>query len=74
MVNTAEKVHRIRRRREYLQEVGHYQPGGLEDILVKLKAAGISADEVVLRPLSEAWENRTVYNPKLNHIAHVLAT
>ena len=31
MVNTAEKVHRIRRRREYLQEVGQYQPGGLED-------------------------------------------
>jgi len=27
MVNTAEKVHRIRRRREYLQEVGQYQPG-----------------------------------------------
>jgi len=43
MVNTAEKVHRIRRRREYLQEVGHYQPGGFEDTLVKLKAAGVSA-------------------------------
>ena len=42
MVNTAEKVHRIRRRREYLQEMGQYQPGGLEDTLVKLKAAGIS--------------------------------
>ena len=25
MVNTAEKVHRIRRRREYLQEYGQYQ-------------------------------------------------
>ena len=41
MVNTAEKVHRIRRRREYLQEVGHYQPGGFEDTLVKLKAASV---------------------------------
>ena len=41
MVNTAEKVHRIRRRREYLQEYGQYQPGGLEETLVKLKAAGI---------------------------------
>jgi len=40
MVNTAEKVHRIRRRREYLQEYGQYQPGGLEETLVKLKAAG----------------------------------
>ena len=41
MVNTAEKVHRIRRRREYLQEEGKYQPGGLEETLVKLKAGGI---------------------------------
>ncbi len=40
VTNTAEKVHRIRRRREYLQEVGQYQPGGLEETLVKLKAAG----------------------------------
>ncbi len=43
MVNTAEKVHRIRRRREYLLEVGYYQPGGLEDSLLKLKAAGFDA-------------------------------
>ncbi len=41
MVNTAEKVHRIRRRREYLQEVGQYQPGGLEETLVRLKASGM---------------------------------
>ena len=41
MANTAEKVHRIRRRREYLQEVGHYQPGGFEDTLFRLKAAGL---------------------------------
>jgi phosphoenolpyruvate carboxylase len=41
MVNIAEKVHRIRRRREYLQEFGQYQPGGLEETLVKLKAAGL---------------------------------
>ena len=46
MVNTAEKVHRIRRRRTYLQEVGHYQPGGFEDTLVKLKASGLSADDL----------------------------
>ncbi|MEX2494771.1 MAG: phosphoenolpyruvate carboxylase, partial [Woeseia sp.] len=39
MVNIAEKVHRIRRRREYLQREGQYQPGGLEETLVKLKAA-----------------------------------
>jgi phosphoenolpyruvate carboxylase len=44
MVNTAEKVHRIRRRREYHQEYGQYQPGGLEETLVKLKAAGLDLD------------------------------
>jgi phosphoenolpyruvate carboxylase len=46
MVNTAEKVHRIRRRREYLREVGHYQPGGFEDTLVKLKASGMTVAEL----------------------------
>ena len=46
MVNTAEKVHRIRRRREYLQQFGQYQPGGLEETLVKLKAAGVNAEDL----------------------------
>ena len=46
MVNTAEKVHRIRRRREYLREVGHYQPGGLEDSLIKLKASGMNIEQL----------------------------
>jgi phosphoenolpyruvate carboxylase len=46
MVNTAEKVHRIRRRREYLRDVGQYQPGGFEDTLVKLKASGLGLDEL----------------------------
>jgi len=46
MVNTAEKVHRIRRRREYLRDVGHYQPGGLEDTLVKLKASGTRVEQL----------------------------
>ncbi|MDH3821315.1 MAG: phosphoenolpyruvate carboxylase [Gammaproteobacteria bacterium] len=41
MVNTAEKVHRIRRRRDYLRDVRIYQPGGLEDSLIKLKASGM---------------------------------
>ncbi len=54
MVNTAEKVHRIRRRREYLRDVEHYQPGGFEDTLLKLKAAGMSFDELqeLLRSMS----------------------
>ena len=46
MVNTAEKVHRIRRRREYLRDVDHYQPGGPEDTLVKLKASGMSVEQL----------------------------
>jgi phosphoenolpyruvate carboxylase len=46
MVNTAEKVHRIRRRREYLRDVDHYQPGGPEDTLVKLKASGMGVDDL----------------------------
>ena len=46
MVNTAEKVHRIRRRRDYLRDVRIYQPGGLEDSLIKLKAAGKTIDDV----------------------------
>jgi phosphoenolpyruvate carboxylase len=49
MVNTAEKVHRIRRRRQYLQEYGQYQPGGLEETLVKLKASGL--DKAALQEL-----------------------
>ncbi|MCH9695138.1 MAG: phosphoenolpyruvate carboxylase [Gammaproteobacteria bacterium] len=46
MVNTAEKVHRIRRRREYLRDVVHYQPGGLEDTFIKLKASGVDAERL----------------------------
>ncbi|MEQ9561628.1 MAG: phosphoenolpyruvate carboxylase, partial [Woeseiaceae bacterium] len=54
MVNTAEKVHRIRRRLEYLQDEGDYQPGGLEETLVKLKAAGlnVSALQALLDSIS----------------------
>ncbi len=44
MVNTAEKVHRIRRRREYLRDVDQNQPGGLEESLLKLKASGMDID------------------------------
>lgn len=44
MVNTAEKVHRIRRRRDYLRDVVHYQPGGLEDTFIKLKASGMDPE------------------------------
>lgn len=38
------------------------------------KMAGISGNHVVLRPLSEAWEYRTQFDPSFLRIAHVLAT
>jgi phosphoenolpyruvate carboxylase len=47
-VNLAEKVHRIRRRREYfVQDSGRPQPGGIEDALGTLKAAGATLDDVM---------------------------
>jgi phosphoenolpyruvate carboxylase len=48
VVNIAEKVHRIRRRRQYfLKESTRPQPGGVEDALLTLKARGASLDEVL---------------------------
>ena len=46
MVNMAEKVHRIRRRRAYLIDVKTPQPLGFIDTLNKLKDAGVGASEV----------------------------
>jgi phosphoenolpyruvate carboxylase len=42
----AEKVHRIRRRRAYLRDRNTPQPFGFADILQRLKAEGVNADEV----------------------------
>jgi phosphoenolpyruvate carboxylase len=48
LVNLAEKVHRIRRRREYfLADGGKPQPGGIEDSLGRLKAQGVELDQAV---------------------------
>ena len=48
VVNLAEKVHRIRRRREYfLKDSGRPQPGGIEDALGALKAAGLTLKDVM---------------------------
>jgi phosphoenolpyruvate carboxylase len=46
MVNMAEKVHRIRRRRAYLRDSSVPQPHGFVDTLQRLKAAGASADDI----------------------------
>jgi phosphoenolpyruvate carboxylase len=46
-VNTAERVHRIRRRRDYQRAGGAAQPESLLDVLTWLKAQGVQADELL---------------------------
>jgi phosphoenolpyruvate carboxylase len=47
-VNLAEKVHRIRRRRQYfLKDSQRPQPGGVEDAIAALKARGLTLPEVL---------------------------
>jgi phosphoenolpyruvate carboxylase len=46
-VNTAEKVHRVRRRREYLNDSGTGQPGGIADCVARLRRDGLSLGEVM---------------------------
>jgi hypothetical protein len=36
--------------------------------------AGVEADEVVLRPLNVAWEQRTEFDPEYLRIMQVLST
>jgi len=47
VVNLAEKVHRIRRRREYLANSAQPQPGGLDDAFARLRKEGRSVDDVL---------------------------
>ena len=47
-VNLAEKVHRIRRRREYfVKDNARPQPGGVEDALAQLQAQGLTFEDVL---------------------------
>jgi phosphoenolpyruvate carboxylase len=46
VVNLAEKVHRVRRRRQYLNDSSTAQPGGLHDCFGKLRQAGVSLPEL----------------------------
>ncbi|HLM53871.1 MAG TPA: phosphoenolpyruvate carboxylase, partial [Pseudoxanthomonas sp.] len=57
VVNIAERVHRIRRRREYQRAGGAAQPEGLHDVLLRLKAQGVSLHELV------AWLPRIDVEP-----------
>src|SRR5882672_7531666 len=47
VVNLAEQVHRIRRRREYFRDSAHPQPGGVEALVHQLKSEGSSLEEVL---------------------------
>jgi phosphoenolpyruvate carboxylase len=46
MVNLAERVHRIRRRRDYQRQGSAPQPGGLEATVRELVAAGVDPDAI----------------------------
>ncbi|HET6433400.1 phosphoenolpyruvate carboxylase [Dyella sp.] len=46
-VNIAERVHRIRRRRDYQRSERQPQPESLLDVLARLKAQGVTADELL---------------------------
>lgn len=46
-VNIAERIHRIRRRRDYQREGGAPQPESLLDVLQRLKAQGVEAAELI---------------------------
>jgi phosphoenolpyruvate carboxylase len=83
MVNTAEKVHRIRRRREYLLDVEQYQPGGLEDTLLKLKASGMDIEglqtllnSISIEPVFTAHPTeptrRTILRKEQNIVRHLV--
>ena len=47
VVNLAERVHRVRRRRDYLIRNDRPQPGGIGDCMYRLKAAGLDAQRVL---------------------------
>jgi phosphoenolpyruvate carboxylase len=46
-VNTAEKAHRVRRRREYLSDTSTSQPGGIADCIGRLQRAGVSLEQAL---------------------------
>jgi len=47
MVNLAERVHRIRRRRDYQIAGAAPQPDGLHDVLQRLQSAGVGIEELL---------------------------
>jgi len=81
-VNTAEKAHRVRRRREYLSDSSISQPGGIADCIGRLQRSGVSLQEALeligkmsIEPVFTAHPTestrRTILR-KQQHIAHDL--
>src|SRR6202030_2410762 len=46
-VNTAEKVHRVRRRRQYLNDSSTAQPGGIADCIARLQRGGVTLEQAL---------------------------
>jgi phosphoenolpyruvate carboxylase len=46
-VNTAEKAHRVRRRREYLNDSRTMQPGGIADCIARLQSDGVTLEQAL---------------------------
>jgi phosphoenolpyruvate carboxylase len=81
-VNTAEKAHRVRRRREYLADASTVQPGGIADCIARLQRAGVTLEQALaligtmsIEPVFTAHPTestrRTILR-KQQHIAHDL--
>jgi phosphoenolpyruvate carboxylase len=81
-VNTAEKAHRVRRRREYLGDSKTSQPGGIADCITRLRGSGLSLQQTLqlistmsIEPVFTAHPTestrRTILR-KQQHIAHDL--
>jgi phosphoenolpyruvate carboxylase len=81
-VNTAEKAHRVRRRREYLSDSTTSQPGGIADCIARLQRGGVSLQQALalistmsIEPVFTAHPTestrRTILR-KQQHIAHDL--
>ncbi len=81
-VNTAEKVHRVRRRRQYLNDSTTSQPGGIADCIARLQRDGVTLAQALELIASMSIEpvftghptestRRTILR-KQQHIAHDL--
>ncbi|HEX4150993.1 MAG TPA: phosphoenolpyruvate carboxylase [Steroidobacteraceae bacterium] len=46
-VNTAEKVHRVRRRRQYLSDSTRQQPGGIAECIARLQRDGYTLEQIL---------------------------